>query len=333
MKNKKHIIILSILIALVVYLVCSPGRVLALAGPLTGENTSEESLADLGLEDENSAELESESANETEDPIAQEAESSTDDQAEPEHPRIVDLAELFSADEAGAMESLTAEIFAKYESEIIVLTVNDTKGKSSRSFADDFFDTIYPGDKISGCVLLIDMANRKTVLSAKGHLIDVLTDADREKVLQAGNNDMRNGNYGAAVMVMLRRIDYFLSRGVLAGQYRQEAETPPEPNSVSTEDAGLAGLGGLGTGAAYFASQKRRYKGKKRPLQYNLGANQAVNLIAAQDLVIDSRIHAVPLPRHDDNDSNHFGGGGSGNVSTTYTSSSGDTHSSSEMGF
>ncbi|MBM6837148.1 TPM domain-containing protein [Clostridium saudiense] len=54
--------------------------------------------------------------------------------------RVVDRASLFSSEEIVSLENSINDISTRYEMDIVIVTTDDVEGKSSRDYADDFFD-------------------------------------------------------------------------------------------------------------------------------------------------------------------------------------------------
>ena len=66
-----------------------------------------------------------------------------------------------------------------------MLTTDDTNGKTTQEYADDFFDAI--AENGDGVALLIDMQNREICISTGGIAIRYLTDARIEDILNDGH--------------------------------------------------------------------------------------------------------------------------------------------------
>lgn len=232
--------------------------------------------------------------------------------AEESAPRVFDRAGLFSPEETEELEKESREFFARYGQEMLVVTTRDAEGKSSRDYAADFYDTHFGNTAtrfVDGVIVLLDMDNREINLVTTGRMIEDIDRDAEESVYDAGIDGMKSGDYGQAAKKMVRRVAAIMNR------------LYPGPNGITAEEAGASGVAGLGTAAGFYAAQRKKYKGQKKPLRYQLGANRLMNLVPYSDELIDSRITAVPLPR---NNSQKFGGGSSGG--RTFTGSSGTSH-------
>ena len=87
---------------------------------------------------------------------------------------LVDDADLFTSAQERSLSKLLKEISQEYEVDVVVVTADDLGGKSSQSYADDFFD--YGGYGEDGILWLIDMDNRQSTFSTTGTCIDIFND-------------------------------------------------------------------------------------------------------------------------------------------------------------
>ncbi len=112
-------------------------------------------------------------------------------------------------DDAGLLEESEIEDLQKHcvsaakqmKLDIGIVTTEDTQGKSTMAYADDFYD--YNGfgydQGYSGLIFLIDMQNREFYISTCGIAIQYFNDADIESILSALDEPMGNHDYyGAA---------------------------------------------------------------------------------------------------------------------------------------
>lgn len=234
---------------------------------------------------------------------------------------VVDSAAIFSSSEEAALSDKLAGLSGQYSMDIVIVTTNDAEGKSSREYADDYFD--YNGYGIGterdGILLLMDFDNREVYISTSGKGIKYLTDARVESILDdifdAGFAD---GEYYDGAEAFIASTSSFLAQGIPEGQYNEDEGK----NSLSLFD-GLIGAAASGaSGLGFFASTKKRYKGHPAPLAFNFRDSSLVELGIASDNLINeyttSRIIPVAPVRSS--------GGGSIGRSTTHRSGSGRTH-------
>lgn len=242
------------------------------------------------------------------------------DEAKTKVQHVFDQAGLLTPEEIEEFEKSTEEIYQTYGQEILLVTTDDTGGKSPRDYADDFYDDYFENNAVNGGLILVDMQHRKVWISTSDSLIDILTDQDIEQILDAGYSELGDKDYGAAFRNMLAEMRHKIDRGRLAGQYR-EAERGP--NRLSTFDGIAALAAGLAGGGGLFGSVRKSYKGKPRPMRYSRGeANCLVSFGGPDDWLLDSRVTRVPIPRAQRASS----GSSSSGRSSTHRSSSGRTH-------
>ena len=234
---------------------------------------------------------------------------------------VIDSAAIFSSPEKSDLENALTGLSNQYSMDIVLVTTNDADGKSSRDYADDYFDynSYGIGADRDGILLLMDFDNREVYISTSGKGIRYLTDARIDSILDdifdAGFAD---GRYFEGAEAFIASTSSFLAQGIPEGQYNEDEGT----NSISLFD-GLMGAAASGaSGLGYFASTRKRYKGHPAPLVFNFRDSSLVELGIASDNLINeyttSRIIPVAPVRSS--------GGGTIGRSTTHRSGSGRTH-------
>ncbi|MEY8338699.1 TPM domain-containing protein [Lachnospiraceae bacterium 62-35] len=111
--------------------------------------------------------------------------------------RVFDNAGLFSEQEAQSLSTLVNEVREKISQDLVIVTVDDTEGKTSLEYADGFYDNggFGAGDDYSGIIFLIDMDNRELTISACGRMIEIITNARLESMLDQLYGDISEGQY------------------------------------------------------------------------------------------------------------------------------------------
>lgn len=116
-------------------------------------------------------------------------------------PRVVDEADLFTADEEQALGEKIARIADEFSFDVVILTVTTLFNKTDMAFADDFYDYggYGYGENHDGCLLLIHMdEDRGYWISTTGLGIKALSDSDIERI---GNDivpSLSAGDYAGA---------------------------------------------------------------------------------------------------------------------------------------
>lgn len=238
-------------------------------------------------------------------------------------PSVYDEGMLFTEEEIKDLEDKANSLSNKYNMDIVILTTNDAKGKSSREYADDFFDYggFGVGENYDGILFLIDMDNREVYISTSGTGISFLTDERRERVLdKVFNSGLGDGNYYGATIGFLEETQSFLENGIPSGQYNYPEPAPRPKNRLTSTDVILSLLGGLVFSSIFYFITSSRYKTPKSGNSFRFRNNSIVNLAQKEDKLVDTFVTFRTIPKPTNTS------GSSGGRSTTHRSSSGRTH-------
>lgn len=233
---------------------------------------------------------------------------------------VNDLAASFTADQASQLEQDAKALGAQYGMDIVIVTTNDAEGKSSRAYADDFFDYqgYGVGDERDGILFLIDFDNREAYISTSGRGIRYLTDYRIESILDdVVGAGLADGDVYGATRAFLASTSAYLAAGIPEGQYNE-----PESNSLTVFEGflSLAAAGLLGLG--FSSTIRQSYKGKYQAGVFDFRKNSLLNLGIVQDNLVNtyttSRIRPVQTSTSRS--------GSSIGRSSTHRSSSGRSH-------
>ena len=238
---------------------------------------------------------------------------------------VYDDAALLTPEE---IETLEGELDAAGEKtgwNLLMLTTDDTKGKTTREYADDFFDAI--AENGDGVALLIDMQNREIYISTGGIAIRYLTDERIESVLDGGYEQITDGNYEQCLSVMLQDVVNWYEKGIPSDQYEYDEETGKVTKhySLTAEEIMVAVATGLIVGCIIFFVVVGSYKLKIGKYTYDFHKFGSVNVKKRSDVLVNT----VVTHRHiseNNGGSGHSGSGSSSGRSTVHTSSSGVSH-------
>lgn len=235
---------------------------------------------------------------------------------------VIDNANLISQDELIELNNKANLLSDQYNMDIVIVTSDNAEGKTSREYADDFFDYngFGVGANYDGILFLIDMDNREAYISTTGIAIRYLTDARIESILDmVFDGGMAQGNYYGAAMGFLDGTEHYLKEGIPSGQYN-EPEEVAKVNRLTLMDLTIALIGGLGTGGAFVMSTKSQYKFRKQSNPYSYRSNSIVNFINQDDKLTNSFISHRIIPKPKPPSASTMG------RSTTHRSSSGRSH-------
>jgi len=145
---------------------------------------------------------------------------------------VIDHLNFLTEEEVEELQDLIDEVKEDYRLELVIVITDDTQGKSSRDFADDYYD--YNGygvgsDK-SGLLMLINMDKREVWISTTGKAIDIFTDAKIDKMLDMIKPFLSDGDYYTASKTF---IDYtrMYSRNDSSSGYSSSGSTVIKDNS------------------------------------------------------------------------------------------------------
>lgn len=141
--------------------------------------------------------------------------------------RVFDQAGLFDGDEISELETRIEELREQMNMDVVLVTADNTGGRSARDYADDFYDEggFGTGKDASGVLYLIDMDNRELYISTSGTMIRFLTDERIEAMLDHAVDDTASGAYGAAAEKLLADTGVWYQKGIPGGQYNYDVET------------------------------------------------------------------------------------------------------------
>jgi|GEM_PF-118136 len=215
--------------------------------------------------------------------------------------------------------------------EIMAVTTDDAGGLSAQEYAEQYFE--YYSSDYEGGIYLIDMDNRELYVATYGDLRYVLTDARLDLLLDDAYEYASSGDYGGALLVMLRDTQQYVEEGVQEGTvlydedtgsytYYEEKKTVTPTNLLVSLGAALAGFFSL------FGSVTGRYGMKKKEeAPFSLRDNVKMQLTRVEDQYVRNFVTQRRIPRNPPPGSGggggHFGGGGGGHISTTHHTSGG----------
>lgn len=252
--------------------------------------------------------------------------------------KVYDEADLLHPQEEAYLESLCVQMAQKLELDIVLVTTDDARGKSSRDYADDFYDDGefgYEGPYGSGVLLLIDMDNRELYLSTAGDAIWKITDSEVERILDAVYGYVSDGDYYNTFAEFLPALQKFTENSSIAdnvtGEYDPEddeydlIEKEEEPKSFLEKalDPAMsfvraiisAVAGGVTTLICAF---KRKPKVTVSSRNYQSGP-------VRRNHYTDQFLHTTVTQRRIQSESRSSGGGGGGH-SSSHRSSGGHSH-------
>lgn len=232
--------------------------------------------------------------------------------------RVFDAANLFTGEEITAISEEASIISSSYDMDIIIVTTDDANGKSSREYADDYFDDnqFGVGSDSDGILFLIDMDNGEVYISTSGKGIRYLTDERIDNII-AGvlDSGLGDGDYYAGAMGFLSGTKKYLKTGIPSGQYSED-ESVEEENSLTFTEGIVGTITGLLASAGFFFGTKSKYKMKNPVKPLTFRDNSIVSFTSQDNKLMDTVITHIIIPKPSSDSGK----------STTHTSSGGKTH-------
>jgi uncharacterized protein len=111
--------------------------------------------------------------------------------------------------------------------EVVIVITNNTEGKSSMNFADDFYDNngYGVGSDHSGILMLINMEKRETWISTTGIAIDIFTDSRISDMTNNVTGKLKKEEYYEACKIFVEDVKNYANIGIPQGQQRVESAT------------------------------------------------------------------------------------------------------------
>jgi len=251
--------------------------------------------------------------------------------------QVIDNANLFTSADILRMEEIIARIEAEHQVDMVVLTTYDVPDDYSesmwrvRDYADDYYDNggYGMGPDFSGMLILLDMNNRVMWLSTGGVMIDYITDAREEDILDRAYSSLSYGRYGDAMIAALNRVEYYMNKGRQEGSFRYDEVTGQRLsgyyNTLTGAEIGIAMLAGGGIALVIWLSVGGSYSLKGKTYKYNLSENSSLQLTRDDEEFVRQFSHRT-LRNTGNGSSGGSSGGGRSGGSGVHRSSGGRSH-------
>lgn len=229
-------------------------------------------------------------------------------------PRLMDYADILTDSEEYELTEKLDEISERQQFDVVIVTVNDTDGKSITAYADDYFDYngFGYGSSYDGCVLVVDMGGRDWWISTCGYGITALTDAGIEYIGEQIEGDLSNAFYYDAFTTYADLCDDFVSKAESGSPY----DTGNLPKEGYNWFMGIAVSVIIGFVIALIITLIM--KGKLKSVRFQPGAKDymvpgSMNVTASRDIFLYRNVSRRAKPKESSG-------------SSTHTSSSGRSH-------
>ncbi|HJB25305.1 MAG TPA: TPM domain-containing protein [Firmicutes bacterium] len=126
--------------------------------------------------------------------------------------KIYDYAGLLTPEQIQSLSEKLITTGEKRKMDLVIVTTDDTKGRSSRDYADDFYDYngFGIGEEKNGVLLLIDMEHRNAWISTTGKAISVINSNRIDKILDDVAPPLTDGNYEKSCLAFINKTNHYL---------------------------------------------------------------------------------------------------------------------------
>mgnify|MGYP002621086700 CR=1 FL=1 len=231
---------------------------------------------------------------------------------------VQDDAQLFSDSEVQQIETLAKEIETSWQMNVLVMTCDDADGRESNEVLEDTYEEygLESNDAKGGIALIIDMDNRELNLVTERDMIYYITDYREEKIYDAAQSYASDGEYGNAMIAMLKKVQQYLNEGIPNKQYTYDTEIGRivRYHSLASGDILLAFFAGLMVAAIVSVVLYRSYTVVKK-YRYSTEKNARLKITAQRDILVNQFVTHRRIEKDPPS-----GGGDSGRTSTHHSS-------------
>lgn len=146
---------------------------------------------------------------------------------------------FLTAEELSLVQAEIDKAVIEHKLDIVIVFTDDTEGKSSRDFADDYYDYngYGVGSDASGLLMLVNMGERELWISTTGEAISIFTDNRINDVLDIVAPYLSEENYYQAAIEFINQVKYFAAIGApTPGIPGNKEEIPYYPDNSSSSD-------------------------------------------------------------------------------------------------
>lgn len=252
-------------------------------------------------------------------------------------PRVNDLANLLSFDEIEHLEEKLSVLSETYQMEVVIVTTNDTQGKTATTYADDFYDThgYGYGDNWDGLLFLIDMDHRELAISTCGLSARYLNDSRINHLLDTIAPYLTDGSYYRGCNAFINGTENYFKSGIPSNSPLIFEDKKPFTNSYGNPltiknyftYAGIALLVALIVASMTRFIISYRYKHPHHTTPATLPDQLSVHYTEKRDHFMTTHTTRTKI------EPPNGGTGGKGGGSSMHGSSSGRSHGGGSRGF
>lgn len=243
--------------------------------------------------------------------------------AENHPPRLVDDADLLTAEEEANVEAMLDEISERQQFDVAVVTTDSLDGKSAQDFADDYYDYngYGMGENYDGAMLVVSMSEREWHITTCGYGMVAIPEYEIDSIADQFVSYLSYGEYEAAFLTFAECCDEYVS-------YANEEDIVYDPSdyeaSMEVDTRGnirqtLATLfGALVAGFLLAFLPMSVMKKEMKTVNWKAEARDYMvpgsrHLSVNRDRFLYHTVNRTPKPK----DTSHHSGGGGGHISSS----------------
>lgn len=254
-------------------------------------------------------------------------------QAQETNMQLTDSAGLLTEEEAAEVEEEIARLEQATGWDFMAVTTADAGGMDATTYAETWFDDYTIND--DGIILAIDMDNREIVIRAFGECMFYITDNRRDKILDAGYEEVSNERYADTFLEMLEGVEDAYRNEDITNNYLQDEDTGEitrykEKKQITLTDLLISFVAALAAAGVTAGGIIGKYRLKFGGYKYPIEKNGSVKLNRKEDHFINQFVTHRTIPK---STSSGGGGGGGGSRSTTHTGAGGRSSSGGSRKF
>lgn len=246
--------------------------------------------------------------------------------------QLTDQAGLLAEEDGKAIVRQIEKMESATGWDIMAVTTEDAGGMDAETYAETWFDDYTEND--SGVICLIDMENREIAVKAFGECRYYVTDSRRDKILDAGYEEITGERYGQTLEAMLAEVETAFEEENPKKNSLYDKDTGKvtsygeERRGISGMEMAIAAIAALAAGGVTAGSVIGRYRLKFGGCRYPMEKNGSVRLRAKEDRLVSQFVTHRHIPKK-----TSTGSGGGGGSSTVHTGAGGRSSSGGSRKF
>lgn len=256
----------------------------------------------------------------------------------PDLPRVVDNAEVFSNAEEKLLNEEVYRLIEKYNLDILIMTDTSNYGYNTDTGAieavwDEYGFGVGPENSGWAIFLCLDPADRFWVQSSCGKAVDYHTYDVQNYIDDYMAPYMQSGSYFDAMMAGLAQLDALFQLGPEKYVQNQDVDPDPVPQPEPTwlEKLKQSSVGGVFAGAiagliSMFKAKSSMKTVSTATTAQNYVQNGSFRMHRQEDILMGINVSRMPKPQQDSRSGGGGGHSGQSSFSGSHTSSGGNTH-------